>query len=64
MMRFASVRCSNPSCGREWGAEVSDEAYYVDCENCQQKALVPEDARKFSGRCSKCDRPLDAAGHV
>lgn len=59
MMKAATVRCSNPSCRLLWDTQFEDSRYYVECPDCHQMAVIPNDARKITGRCGKCGVPLD-----
>lgn len=58
-MKYATIRCTNPSCKAEWEATFYADQYYLQCDGCGQMNHVPEDAVKITGRCGKCQKPWD-----
>lgn len=60
MLRFATVQCYNPSCGRVYDAAVED-GYHAECPICHQMNRVAGNAmsKDITGRCDACGRSLD-----
>ncbi len=59
-MRYAELRCPNPSCGFYYPAIVED-GYHAECPNCHQVNRVPgkDLSKEITGMCDLCENPLD-----
>jgi hypothetical protein len=56
-MKLARLTC--PGCRSAYEAAVAQGAYFAQCPNCGQNNNVPLGAPLITGRCERCDRPLD-----
>jgi hypothetical protein len=60
-MKLASVKCSNPNCGRSYDVALDPGEWHATCPGCLQvNRVAGKDAsNELKGICDRCNRPLD-----
>jgi DNA-directed RNA polymerase subunit RPC12/RpoP len=60
MMKFAQFECGK--CRRSYDSHI-DTGAYMPCPKCGQFNVVVHESMPITGRCDRCNKPLESNGH-